>query len=162
MFEWHQLVLSTRSDERSAGCKPRLGRLLNKRRLISREGATSRPSGSRMPAGSTLCGSDAQAAQDPLIPLVAEARNNLERVVRQLARRRSTDEGRLRPASNVRHANSSGPSETWLDNGSASLPSAAGVFPTTMGFVGVGSISAEGRCRLNDRAPSKLGRCGDG
>ena len=31
-----------------------------------------------------------------------------------------------------------------------------------MGFAGVGSISAEGRCRLNDRAPSKLGRCGDG
>src|SRR3981081_2191025 len=102
MFEWHQLALSTRTDERSADCKPRLGRLLHKRRLISGEWATSRPSGSRMPAGATICGGGAPPQSDALTPMVAEARNNLERVVRQLARRRSTDERRLRPASNVR------------------------------------------------------------
>jgi hypothetical protein len=44
--------------------------------------------------------SAAQAAQDPVTPLVAEARSNLERVVGQLARRRSTDERRLRAANN--------------------------------------------------------------
>jgi hypothetical protein len=43
--------------------------------------------------------SNAQAAQDPVTPLVAEARSNLERVVGQLVRRRSTDERRLRAAS---------------------------------------------------------------
>jgi hypothetical protein len=42
---------------------------------------------------------DAQAAQDPVTPLVAEARSNLERVVGQLSRRRSTDQRRLRAAS---------------------------------------------------------------
>jgi hypothetical protein len=43
--------------------------------------------------------SNAQAAQDPVTPLVAEARSGLERVVGQLARRRSTDARRLRAAS---------------------------------------------------------------
>jgi hypothetical protein len=43
--------------------------------------------------------SDAQAAQDPVTPLVAEARSTLERVVAQLARRRCTDERRLRAVS---------------------------------------------------------------
>jgi hypothetical protein len=43
--------------------------------------------------------SDAQAAQDPVTPLVAEARSGLERVVGQLARRRSTGQRRLRAAS---------------------------------------------------------------
>jgi hypothetical protein len=42
--------------------------------------------------------SNAQAAQDPVTPLVAEARSNLERVVGQLVRRRSSDERRLRAA----------------------------------------------------------------
>jgi hypothetical protein len=43
--------------------------------------------------------SNAQAAQDPVTPLVVEARSNLERVVGQLARRRSTDQRRLCAAS---------------------------------------------------------------
>ena len=49
----------------------------------------------RLSAGS----SNPQAAQDPVTPLVAEARSGLERVVGQLARRRSTDQRRLRAAS---------------------------------------------------------------
>ena len=106
--------------------------------------------------------SDAQAAQDPVTPLVAEARSNLERVVGQLARRRSTDERRLRPASNVRTRQRKWTVRDMARQRCGQPTVCSRCVPDAMGFVGVGSISAEGRCRLNDRAPSKLGRCGDG